>query len=195
MAALAGVLLVVASSGFGGTAKGEDAAHGPYALSVFGGPGSELALSDTLLELPDFQDSGARFVGVAVSRELVRFDEALGLEAELMAAYHFGNEHYGEVGIALYARWHAFPWNRWVSTTAAVGMGPSYTTIYPEIEHEPGDDERSRVLNQFNLELTFAPPDRPGTSLLLRLQHRSGVFGLVDEGNSDFLTIGLRQVF
>jgi hypothetical protein len=49
----------------------------------------------------------------------------------------------------------------------------------------------------FSPEITLALPDRPEVELLLRLHHRSGVFGLVSDawGGAQYATIGLRWRF
>ena len=181
-----------------GTSRADDGTDRPWAVSIFGGPGSDLDLSDTLKHLPSFDNSSDRIAAVALSRELARFDGgALSLDGELMGAHHFGNQRYEEIGAGLYARWHVFPWNDRVLTTMAIGIGPSYTTATPELEFQPGEVHHSRVLNQFNPEITFALPSQPQTALLLRLQHRSGMFGLIDGGwgSSNYLAVGLRQHF
>lgn len=182
---------VIACGGGPAVANGEPAL---WSVSLFGGPASRVAMSETLKSLPDYADSGDRILAMALSREMIRPAPSLGLELEVMAAHHFGKQRYQEFALALNTRWHDFPWNRWLPTTMAVGIGPSYTTAYSDIEFEPGDT-RSRVLNQFNLEADFGLPSRPNTSLLVRLQHRSGMFGLIDQGSSDFLTFGVRQRF
>jgi len=186
---------VLCLSILGTPAAAHDEGERAWGLSIFGGLGSQLAMSGTVKRLPDIDDSGDRIIGLAVSREVSRWGDDLGIELEAMVAHHFGRESYEEAGTALYLRWHSFPWNDWVPTTMAAGMGPSYTTIYPLSEFEPGASSRSRVLNQLNLEVTFGLPSQPDTSLLLRLQHRSGIFGVIDHGSSDFLTMGLRQLF
>lgn len=174
------------------TSSGDDHA---WALSVFGGEGTERNLSDTIENLFAFEGSSDRIVAVAGSREIARFRDQLAIEAELMYGYHYGRETYHEVGGAAYLRWLDFPWNDHVVTTFAVGLGPSWTTIYPELERQDDPDNRSRLLNQFNLELTAALPRWPDTALLVRLQHRSGVFGTLGGvwDASNFLVIGLRQ--
>ncbi len=78
-----------------------------------------------------------------------------------------------------------------------VGPGSSYTSVYPALELQDGSNNRSRTLNQFNLEMTLAMPRCPTTSLMERLQHRSGIFGTVGGvyDASNFLTVGVRQDF
>ena len=49
----------------------------------------------------------------------------------------------------------------------------------------------------FSPEVTFALPSHPGTELVFRMHHRSGVFGLVSDawGGAQYATVGLRIRF
>lgn len=171
--------------------------NSPYAIAVFGGEGTDRNFSETVSRPLANDTTSDRVLALAGTRELAWYGNMLSFEVEAMYAYHFGRETYSEVGGAAYARWHDFPWNRHLITTFAIGLGPSYTTIYPELETQDDPDNRSRWLNQFNLEATFGLPRYPSTALLLRLQHRSGVFGTLGGvwDASNFLVIGLRQHF
>jgi len=175
----------------------DDGTSSPYAVAVFGGEGTERNFSETLSNPFANDTTSDRMLALAVTRELAWYRNMLSFEVEAMYAYHFDRETYSEFGGAVYARWHDFPWNQYLLTTFAVGLGPSYTTIYPELETQDNPDNRSRWLNQLNLEATFALPRYPSTSLMLRLQHRSGVFGTFGGvwDASNFLVIGLRQHF
>jgi hypothetical protein len=177
--------------------RADDPDLGPWALSVFGGPGSRLDATGTLEHLPDYETTDDRLVAVALSRRLAWIADALSLDGELMGAHHYGDERYQEIGLGMYLHWHDFPWNDRLRTTFGIGIGPTYTTTYPTLEFGPGEAHRSRILNQFNPELTFALPSEPQTSLLLRLQHRSGIFGLINGvwDSSNYLTVGLREQF
>lgn len=167
------------------------------ALSAFYGTGTEDNFSETVTNPFGADGSGDKVIGFTYARRFAWFADQLSFEGELMYARHFDRETYHEVGAAVYARWHKFPWNRHVVTSFAVGMGPSYTTIYPELEKQSDPNDRSKLLNQFNLEVTLAMPSRPRTSLIGRLQHRSGVFGFYDNVTdaSNFLSLGLRHEF
>lgn len=170
---------------------------GAWSLALFGGEGTDRNFSETLSNPFAGDTTGDLLVALAGARELFRYRDMLSIEVEAMYGYHFGREDYHEVGTALYARWRDFPWNETLVTTFALGLGPSYTTIYPELETQADPGDRSRWLNQFNIEATFALPRDPSTALLFRLQHRSGVFGTFGGvwDASNFLTIGLRRQF
>ncbi|MBX3508056.1 hypothetical protein [Parvibaculum sp.] len=167
-----------------------------HAVTVFMGEGTENNFSTIIENFFDVEGSTDHVVGATASRLLGWYGQSLSFEGEIMYARHYGRETYHEIGAAIYARWHEFPWNDYLSTTAAVGLGPSYTTEFPQLERQP-DGSRSRTLNQFNLQATFALPSYPDVSLVTRLQHRSGVFGLFNgvTDASNFLTLGLRYDF
>jgi len=172
-------------------------ANGSNAITVFGGKGTEEDFSGILERLFQVDGSEDRVVGFALSREVVRPVPALGLEVEALYARHYGRETYHEVGAAAYLRWHVPLLAEHAPTTFAVGLGPSLVSRYPILERDDDPDIRSRLLNQFNLEASITVPSLPRTMLILRLQHRSGVFGLLGgvTDASNFLTVGLRQTF
>jgi hypothetical protein len=140
--------------------------------------------------------AGRDLVMVAVGRELGRvLGGALTFEAELMYGFHFGGQAFHEFGGAIYARWSLFPWNDYVRTTLGLGIGPSYTTQLSDIERAKG--HTSKLLNMANLELTLALPAYVDDRLLIRLEHRSGLFGAIDgarEG-SNYLMFGYKRYF
>lgn len=168
-----------------------------YALSFFGGEGTESNFSDVVENLFNVSGSSDRMLAFAGAQRFFWFRDQLSIDGELMYARHYGRETYHEIGAAIYLRWHDFPWNNYLKTTLAAGMGPSYTTIYPELERQDSGEDRSKILNQLNLEITAAHPALPNTSLMARMQHRSGMFGIINgvTDASNFLTIGLRQEF
>ncbi len=198
--AVASALLVFSAGTAGASNSGSWRAPGPddrlHAITIFMGEGTENNFSDVLENFFDVQGSTDHVAGLAASRLLGWYGQSLSFEAELMYAYHYGREVYHEIGTAAYARWHDFPWNDYVLTTAAIGMGPSYTTAFPQLEAQP-DGSRSRLLNQLNLQTTFALPSRPDIALVARMQHRSGMFGAFNgvTDASNFLTLGLRYEF
>jgi len=175
-----------------------DSDSGPVdSIAIFGGEGTERNFSDTLENLFDYQGSSDRMIAISAGRRVAWFRDLLSLDTELFYARHFGRESYNEFGATAFVRWHQFPWNDHVRTSFAVGVGPSYTTIYPKLEAQNLPEDRSKILNQFNLELTLALPEYAETALIGRLQHRSSVFGLINGVHhaSNFLTVGVRQEF
>ena len=165
-------------------------------VTGFGGVSLSSDYTETLSAPWDTESTDQGLSGLALAREIGRvFGRRLAFEVEGLYAYHFGDQSYHEGGAALYARWHAFPWNDHLKTSFAFGLGPSYVSSLPAIEVARGYS--SKWLNQLNMELTFALPEYANNHLLVRLQHRSGVFGLInDVGDaSTFLVVGYRRAF
>jgi len=142
-------------------------------------------------------DYVSAFLAVAgVSREYAHYSGgALQLEAEGQIAYAFGDQQYWEFNVVpVVLRWQRFPWNRAVATSAAFGLGLSYTTELPDIEVEL-EGESKRLLVYWVAEFTAGFPNNPW-SVSLRLHHRSVAYGLMgDEGGMNAVGLGVRRQF
>lgn len=125
------------------------------------------------------------------------FGDHLMIEPEAGAAYRFGMESQGEFWGALYFRYDGLPWNDTIYTTLAINTGLSILTEKSEFEADRSDGDSSLVLHNFSPEITFAAPDYKDIEFVLRLQHRSGIFGTIDGvySGSSFVTTGLRVRF
>ncbi|HSK40027.1 MAG TPA: hypothetical protein VK943_09700 [Arenibaculum sp.] len=131
--------------------------------------------------------------GLAVEHRFARFAGKVDLGVEVQALRHWGDQSHGEFTGALVARWNPFPWDHIVDTSIAVGEGLSYASRVPELEIRKHRDSE-RLLNYLLVEAAFAPPGDPGLSFVVRVHHRSGVFGLFNgvKQGSNFLNFGLR---
>lgn len=134
------------------------------------------------------------FVG-ALAKPLKRYlDDRLGLEIEGQLAKHFGDQRHWEINAPLVARWHAFPWNERVRTTAAFGVGPSWASRVPRLEVKHKGDSEQWMFHWF-MELTAGPPGKDW-DVSLRLHHRSVAWGLAGgRGGIDSLLLGVRRNF
>lgn len=124
------------------------------------------------------------------------FDGALRTEYEINVTYNFGRQDHWELNVApVSLRWQRFPWNDWLHTTVAFGLGLSYAFDYPEVEHELENDTQQLLLF-WMLEVTAGPAEGPW-SAVLRLHHRSpgwGVMGVAD-GGMNAPSLGFRYAF
>jgi hypothetical protein len=195
-------LLCLTTPSFGGT-RGD-----PNAVTVMVGRAVDTDFTDILIEpwTIDFVD--LYVVGAAVSTRLGTVNELTGsdpggigddltVDFEAGTSYRFGDESMGEVWGALYLRYDGFPWNDIVYTTIAANTGLSYITKTSEFERDRSDGQSSQVLHYLAPEITFADPDNKNVELVLKLHHRSGVFGLIDgvSGGSTFVATGIRVRF
>ncbi|MEA5446274.1 hypothetical protein VCB98_10630 [Gammaproteobacteria bacterium AB-CW1] len=121
-------------------------------------------------------------------------------EVEAQLVRHHGMQDHWESNAVLVARWMDFPWDRWLDTRFAFGQGFSYAWEVPPLEprSDPEDGESAQLLNYLLMELEFAPPAPDSQwSGMIRLHHRSGVFGTFSgvEGGSNFIGLGVRYRF
>ncbi len=186
-----------------GGAKGD-----PNAVTFFAGKGTDTSFTTILVEpwTVEFVDLGV--VAAAISTRLGTVNELTGsdpggigddfsIDLEAGTAYRFGDEEMGEFWGAIYLRYDGFPWNDTIYTTIAANTGVSYITETSEFERGRSDGQTSQLLHYLAPEITFADPDNKNVELLIKLHHRSGVFGLFDDvtGGSTFVTTGIRVRF
>jgi hypothetical protein len=133
-----------------------------------------------------------RFVAGAVAAPYAeKLDGALRFEAEAQLVYNFGAQDHWEVrAIPFVARWQRFPWNHWLATSAAWGVGFSYANELPLMEATLREESRQLLVHWF-AEMSIGPRTGPW-SLALRLHHRSDGLGLLGtEGGMNALGMGL----
>ena len=173
------------------------AAKGDWSATVYGAriatqPGWE----DILIDSKGTEFVDAFLVTGALSREYSqRRGGALTFAAEGQTVYHFGSESYWEFNaIPIVTRWSRFPWSRRIATSAAFGLGLSYTSELPLVEVEL-EGESHQALIYWLMELTAGPVQAPW-EVSLRLHHRSVGYGLMgDEGGMNAVGLGMRYLF
>lgn len=114
-----------------------------------------------------------------------------------------GYHTHEEYNALLILRWLEFPWNRYLVTSFAFGDGLSYATKEPPIEmnqhnkNHGTENETSKLLNYMLFELAFALPQYQQFNVVLRIHHRSGIFGLINgvSGGSNFIGAGVKYYF
>jgi hypothetical protein len=151
-----------------------------WALTFFGA-----ALSGkTLGEMLTFQaglDSDYKLVVLALTRKMKSVGSHIDLELEGSFAKHYKGMDHLEINAAGSARWHTFPWDKWLTTSIAAGMGLSFATSEPEFEiDEKGESQK--FLGYLLGELTFGLPRFPAWALVARIHHRSGAGGSFGQG-------------
>jgi hypothetical protein len=214
-AALLGTLLLIQqpAAAEGGTQPRERGA--PNSIMVYGGWGTDTNFTQTIYAPWTVNFVDLKLVAAAASTRLGTANDLVGqdlgsigddftFEAEMGTAYRFGNEDMGEFWTALYLRYDGLPWNDTVYTTIAANLGVSLLTEESEFERSrdadpDGGDEGNAapVLHFFSPEITIADPDNKNLELVLRLHHRSGIFGAIDgiTSGSTFISTGVRARF
>jgi hypothetical protein len=188
------VLLALAAVAMAVVLPGDAGAAEDWAVTVFGAFQLRGDIWQTFYA-PDFH-TGYGFAALAVSRKFYSPTRHIDLELEGQFVKHLVGQYHEEFNGLLVARWLTFPWNRHVPTTFAAGNGLSYAVQTPEWESTL-HGKASQLLNCMMFELTFSLPDTPRWSLVWRVHHRSGVFGLFSgvEGASNAMGLGLKYRF
>jgi len=166
-----------------------------FAVTVYGGRMTDGDFGDALTGQADFID--AYVVVGALSWTFARyFEDALSFELEGQVGKWWGDQHNVEFNLPVAIRWSKFPWNHYVSTSLAYGLGPSYASKEPAAEIDEHDSTKKFLVYWFG-EIAFGPPDSNWAGVF-RIHHRSGAFGLVadrGEGGSNTLALGLKYRF
>ena len=167
-------------------------------LTVYGGQFVDNSLPNDLLVLQDFDPVDSYIAAVAYSQEIFIRD-SYRWEVEEQFVQHFELQDHQEVNALIIFRWLKFPWHDTLPTTFAIGDGLSYAFEEPALEAllEAEDGGTNQLLNYLLLELTFAAPSWKHWSIVGRVHHRSGIFGLFDgvDGGSNIVALGLRYDF
>ncbi|MDY6824345.1 MAG: hypothetical protein SWH68_11205 [Thermodesulfobacteriota bacterium] len=171
-----------------------------WTVSLYNGIYSQRTLGETTFSRPH-QNNDKFLHGLGLSRELAEFGDYFRLELEGIFSRHHGTydgeyQDYEELVAALLIRYDNFPWKDYIHISFAVGEGLSVTS--KRAMHEvQSRGKTQRLLNYLAFELAFAAPSYPRYSLVYRIHHRSGVYGLFGgvKGASDFYVLGLRYRF
>ncbi len=171
-------------------AKAENAQK-DWALTFYVGRLTDSDLHHSASFNHKFED--AYFIDLALSRRLYTFRDYFNIEIEGQIAKHFGDQDQWEFNGVAYFRWLSFPWDVYLDTSAAVGAGLSYATSVPEIEAK-NHNKSTQLLGALMFELAFSLPRNSQWSLITRLHHRSGAFGVFNgvHGASNALAVGIR---
>jgi hypothetical protein len=120
-------------------------------------------------------------------------------QVEMPLTLELVNENSGGPFVAfagsITVRWVDFPWNDYVKTTFAMGLGLNYSGQIYEIDQirHRGDD-RSNLKFNWPIQATFALPDHPDDQLMIFIIHHSGG-RIFDRGGLNALGIGYRRDF
>lgn len=169
-------------------------AEGYWAITAYGARLTDGDLDDTVTFSSNFEDS--YLLAAALSRKFYTFLDLLDFEMEGQIVRHFEDQDHWEFNGLLVSRWLPFPWDKYIDTSFAIGLGLSYATETPEIEAKNHSDT-SQFLAYLLFETAFALPDFPQWSVVARIHHRSGAFGTFNgvNGASNAWGAGIRYSF
>ena len=171
-------------------------AESDWSATLYGAKLLEGNLSDGSLLYSGFADS--YLITLALTRRMASYREKIDLELEGQVVKHFeGQDHWEFNGLGV-IRWLPFPWDNYLDTSFASGAGLSYATEIPKVEEElHGDGQTAKLLVYLMLELDVAFPDSSHWSMVTRIHHRSGAFGLFSgvTGASNAWGFGIKYSF
>jgi hypothetical protein len=166
-------------------------------VTFYGGRYSDDSLGDILVNKPlNFENS--IIAVLAFSKTLYAKAPSYQWEVEAQFGKHFREQTHWEFNIAAIFRWKRFPWNQYLRTSLAIGDGLSYATEVPPLELSSHTNEgATRLLNYIVIEMTVAPPQVSHWSIVARIHHRSGIYGIFDDvrGGSNILGAGVKFEF
>ncbi|MBK1883267.1 acyloxyacyl hydrolase [Luteolibacter pohnpeiensis] len=152
----------------------------------------------------DSGDAGGEVYSFTASRHLgdlrisngnCTFQPQLELPLTLGIIDENSRDPFLEYRASFVVRWVDFPWNDYVKTTFATGLGLNYSSkIYlMDIQRHP-DSDRSNLKFNWPIQLTLALPNHPEQELQLYIEHHSGGH-VFDRGGINSLGIGYRRSF
>ncbi|MCW9024603.1 MAG: hypothetical protein OQK73_07955 [Gammaproteobacteria bacterium] len=163
-------------------------------LIVYGAIISGDTLGETFLLQADF-DRNYQFYTIAYARKVEQYKDRIQLEYELQYSRHTGEQYYNEYNILIILR-KTFGQRNNPQFSLAVGEGLSYIDELSEIEalHHT---KTNRLLNYLLFEFTARVSETPNLHSILRLHHRSGIYGLFKgvHGASNAIGLGLKYQF
>jgi hypothetical protein len=171
-------------------------ADSDWSATLYGAVLLEGNLSDGSLLYSGFEDS--YLAALALTRRMASYKDKIDLELEGQIVKHFeGQDHWEFHGLGA-IRWLPFPWDKYLDTSFASGVGLSYATQTPKVEEDlRGDGQTAQLLVYLMLELDVALPHSAHWSMVTRIHHRSGAFGLFNgvTGASNAWGFGVKYSF
>ncbi len=138
----------------------------------------------------------AHLTAVGLNYKLPAFIQRLTFETEGLIVKHDGMQNHWETDLMLVARLTFL--KDTLPVSFAFGKGMSYAWKMPTIEGDEEDDTTNALLNFFIVEMDVGLPNISwNPRLLLRIHHRSGVFGVYcpKTCGSNFLSAGFKVAF
>jgi hypothetical protein len=170
-------------------------AEGDWALTLYGARLNAENLGDTLIFNAHYSDS--YLAVLALSWRAFSFRELVDLEVEGQVGKHFGGgQDNWEINALPVIRWRYFPWNEYLRTSFAAGIGLSEALGTPSVE-AIGVAHPARLKGYVMVEVAGSLPQWPNWAVVARVHHRSGAFGLISKelDSSNAVGFGIRYVF
>ncbi|MDY0162367.1 hypothetical protein [Desulfobotulus sp.] len=166
-----------------------------FSLTVFGGQSTRNHWEDFFITPFSLDFADSRLAACALSLTFARIPMwHLTFEAEGQVVRHWGIQNHWEINVPVVIRRHQLPWSHVFRSSAAFGVGPSWSSDTPPLEVETREDSKPTLFHWF-MELTAGPLTAPWM-FTVRLHHRStGYDTMAAKGGLDSLVGGIRWDF
>jgi hypothetical protein len=176
---------------------------GPWSVTLYGGPATYTLFTQTIKGNGRYN---SLMIGIAADRRLAYLGWGWNLVGEAQfqqfaatksKAFIEGSGNYPSIALGLGVEYHHFPWEQTVPTAVSVFMGPSYSFDPPLYYARNIVGSRKSLLNYLSIEIAFAVPPRRDLDAVVRVYHRSGVWGIYtdDAAEASVIGVGLRYRF
>lgn len=164
----------------------------PWAY-VYGGPATPVPLVEILkVSAPTLDPYGTLVLGTGLP--LGSWGPALEWEVDANVSKYFERGDAWALAGGPMLRWLETPWHRVIPGSVAMGIGLSWASAVPRSESDHLT-QTTRLLLYLAMEFDFAVFPDQTWRVLLRVHHRSGIFGIFEGvvGGSDYLCLGLKK--
>ena len=160
----------------------------PLSLTLYGGPATNQIFTDVIAGR--FHWSGG-LVAIAGDRRLAYLGWGWTLVAEgQLQQFTFGH-NYNSVALGLGLEFHHFPWNDALPTAISFFTGPSYSANPPQAYPRSQWGSKKNLLNYVGLELAVTLPEEKHWDVVIRIYHRSGMWGVYTLDPDEVSSVGL----
>jgi hypothetical protein len=166
-------------------------------VTVFGGVYTTVNMHQSFSPIADHDST--YLIAAAYRREFVKLPWNVVIGGEAGVGFRFGSGSFGEIWAAPTIRVVGIPLGSFASMSLGVSAGFSAITNPTGLERQREQEHSgdTTLLFYFSPELAFAFADLPNIEFVLRLHHRSGLYGTLGrmrEG-SNAQTVGVRWLF
>jgi hypothetical protein len=178
------------------TADAKEKTNDQWFAGYYIGQFSDTAFNEIIRFNTEFESSYVHVL--SVGKALGVYKDKIQYELEAQVSKHTGDQNHEEINAVFTLRWLPFWWDDYLDTSFAFGNGISYATEDPPLEiRDSDDDETSKWLYYFLVEMAFVVPKTTDWDLFMRIHHRSSVFGAIDNviAGSNFVGLGFRYRF
>ncbi len=176
------------------------ASASPWSITVYGGPATYTVFTQIVAGKTRLNGG---MLSIAADRRLAYLGWGWNLLGEVQfQQFAFGTSYttgsaYPSIALGLGVEYHHFPWEETLPTAVSIFMGPSYSFGPPQAYPTAAWGRRKSLLNYLSFEFAFAVPKLRNWDAVLRVYHRSGVWGIysLDADECSVVGVGLRYRF